>query len=185
MGMAINCEPPNGVKKEVEMGGHCWQDGGSKDFINARYEYYATKRNNATLATGSIRTDARNYERSGRSDAELEQVVHTLGMGAHRRICQSTWGGCGRPELDRGMLANAFVAKAVLGLPTTVGLIERLAIDRALRRICGFPMWKKLPDEVDLLASLCRICRGRFGGTYSCGAGAGDTGCSPGWSYQP
>jgi hypothetical protein len=45
------------------------------------------------------------------------------------------------------MLANAFVAKAVLGLPTTVGLIERLTIDRALRRICGFPMWKKLPDE--------------------------------------
>jgi hypothetical protein len=45
------------------------------------------------------------------------------------------------------MLANAFVAKAVLGLPTTVGLIERLAIDRALKRICGFPMWKKLPDE--------------------------------------
>jgi len=24
--------PPNGV----EMGGHCWQDGGSKDFIGAR-----------------------------------------------------------------------------------------------------------------------------------------------------
>ena len=61
-------------------------------------------------------------------------------------IC-TTWRGCGRPEHDRGMLANAFVAKAVLGISTTAGLIERLAMDRALRRICGFPMWKKLPNE--------------------------------------
>lgn len=78
---------------------------------------------------------------------KLEQVVHTLEWVRIEEFVRSTWGGCGRPELDRGMLANAFVAKAVLGLATTVGLIERLAIDRALRRICGFPMWKKLPDE--------------------------------------
>jgi transposase len=45
------------------------------------------------------------------------------------------------------MLANAFVSQAVLVLSTTAGLIERLAVDRALRRICGFPMWKKRPDE--------------------------------------
>jgi hypothetical protein len=78
---------------------------------------------------------------------KLEQVIHTLEWVRIEEFVRSTWGGCGRPEHDRGMLANAFVAKAVLGLPTTVGLIERLAIDRALRRICGFPMWKKLPDE--------------------------------------
>ena len=78
---------------------------------------------------------------------KLEQVVHTLEWVRIEEFVRSTWGGCGRPEHDRGMLANAFVAKAVLGLPTTVGLIERLAMDRALRRICGFPMWKKLPDE--------------------------------------
>jgi Transposase DDE domain/Transposase domain (DUF772) len=78
---------------------------------------------------------------------KLEQVVHTLEWVRIEEFVRSTWCGCGRPEHDRGMLANAFVAKAVLGLPTTVGLIERLAMDRALRRICGFPMWKKLPDE--------------------------------------
>lgn len=78
---------------------------------------------------------------------KLEQVVHTLEWVRIEEFVRSTGGGCGRPELDRGMLANAFVAKAVLGLPTTVGLIERLGVDRALRRICGFPMWKKLPDE--------------------------------------
>ena len=45
------------------------------------------------------------------------------------------------------MLDNAFVAKAVLGWPTTAGLIKRLAVDRVLRRICGFSMWKKLLGE--------------------------------------
>jgi hypothetical protein len=39
------------------------------------------------------------------------------------------------------------VAKAVLGLATTAGLLERLMIDRTLRRICGFPLCKKLPSE--------------------------------------
>jgi hypothetical protein len=46
------------VVKKVEVGGHCWQDKGSEDFINARYEYYATNRNHATLAHRSGRIDA-------------------------------------------------------------------------------------------------------------------------------
>src|SRR5271166_5103274 len=33
---------------------------------------------------------------------------------------------------------RAFVAKAVLGVPTTSALIERLAVDKSLRRILGF-----------------------------------------------
>ncbi len=78
---------------------------------------------------------------------KLGHLIHTLEWVRIEEFVRSTWGGCGRPEHDRGMLANAFVAKAVLGLPTTAGLIERLAVDRALRRICGFSMWKKLPGE--------------------------------------
>jgi len=56
---------------------------------------------------------------------QLEQVVHTLEWVRIEEFVVSTWGGCGRPEHDRGMLAKAFVAKAVLGLTTTAGLIER------------------------------------------------------------
>lgn len=78
---------------------------------------------------------------------KLVQVVHTLEWVRIEEFVSSTWGGCGRPEHDRKMLASAFVAKAVLGISTTCGLIERLAIDRALRRICGFSMWKQLPSE--------------------------------------
>jgi hypothetical protein len=68
-------------------------------------------------------------------------------MGTHRGIHGDVVVWVGRPPFERAWLANAFVAKAVLGLATTVGLIERLMIDRALRRICGFPLCKILPSE--------------------------------------
>lgn len=35
----------------------------------------------------------------------------------------------------------------MLGITTTAGLIERLTIDRALRRICVFSLFKKPPSE--------------------------------------
>lgn len=78
---------------------------------------------------------------------KLVQVVHTLEWARIEEFVSSTWGGCGRPEHDRGVLASAFVAKAVLGISTTAGLIERLAMNRVLKRICGFSMWRKLPSE--------------------------------------
>lgn len=78
---------------------------------------------------------------------KLEKVIHTLDWVRIEEFVQSTWRGVGRPAHDRVMLASAFVAKTVLGIKTTVGLIERLTIDKALRRICGFPLNRKLPHE--------------------------------------
>ena len=49
--------------------------------------------------------------------------------------------------MAREPLANAFVARAVLGLAATTALIERLRIDRALKRVCHFAVWKRLLDE--------------------------------------
>ncbi len=83
----------------------------------------------------------------GALTAKLAQVVYTLEWVRIEEFVSSSWGGCGRPEHDRGMLASAFVAKAILGISTTAGLIERLAMDRALKRICGFSMWRKMPSE--------------------------------------
>ena len=74
-------------------------------------------------------------------------MLHTLEWVRIDEFVVSSWCGNGRPPHDRAALASAFVAKAVLGLSITKGLIERLTIDRALRRICGFAMWKRLPDE--------------------------------------
>lgn len=78
---------------------------------------------------------------------KLEKVIYVLEWVRIEEFTQATWCGVGRPPHERAWLANAFVAKAVLGLTTTAGLIERLTVDRALRRICGFLRCKKLPSE--------------------------------------
>ena len=58
------------------------------------------------------------------------------------------WSGLpGRPAADRQALARAFVAKAVLGLPQTNLLIERLQFDNTLRRLCGWQRAGKVPSE--------------------------------------
>jgi hypothetical protein len=78
---------------------------------------------------------------------KLERVIHILEWVRIEEFTQASWCGVGRPPHERAWLANAFVAKAVLGLSTTAALIERLTIDRALRRICGFSLYCKIPSE--------------------------------------
>ena len=56
-------------------------------------------------------------------------------------------GAPGRPLEDRHALARAFIAKAVLNLATTRMLIERLAVDTTLRRLCGWERVGELPSE--------------------------------------
>lgn len=86
-------------------------------------------------------------EQVGSLTPKLEKVIHTLEWVRIEEFVASSRCGVGRPPHERAWLANAFVAKSVLGLTTTTALIERLTIDRALRRICGFPLCKKLPSE--------------------------------------
>lgn len=60
----------------------------------------------------------------------------------------STWSGLpGRPPHDRAALARAFVAKAVIGLSTTSMLIDQLAVDKRLRRLCGWERPGQVPSE--------------------------------------
>ena len=92
-----------------------------------------------------LRTDV------GALTPKREKLIHTLEWVRIEEFVGRTWIGVGRPPQDRGALATAFVAKAVLGLSTTTALIERLQMDRALKRICGFSLWKRLPDECGLL----------------------------------
>jgi hypothetical protein len=59
----------------------------------------------------------------------------------------STRGFPGRPPQDRTAIARAFVAKMVYHLPTTRALLDRLASDSALRRICGWERKIDVPAE--------------------------------------
>ena len=53
----------------------------------------------------------------------------------------------GRPLKDRRAVARAFVAKSFLNLPSTVALVDRLKVDSALRRLCGFERLGNIPSE--------------------------------------
>jgi len=76
-----------------------------------------------------------------------QQLVHTLEIirvedHLPRRITVP-----GRPAKDRAAIARAFVAKAVYDMPTTRMLLDRLATDVALRRICGWERKRAVPSE--------------------------------------
>jgi hypothetical protein len=76
----------------------------------------------------------------------LEKVIRVLEFTQVDHFIPSSRGFIGRPPKDRVALARAFVAKAVLNLPTTEALIDRLKADRALRGICGFERFRSIPD---------------------------------------
>jgi hypothetical protein len=63
------------------------------------------------------------------------------------RMLSARRSATGRPAKDRAALATAFVAKAILNLPTTRDLISRLEVDECLRRFCGWPSLRALPHE--------------------------------------
>ena len=60
----------------------------------------------------------------------------------------------GRPRQDRAALARAFIAKAVFQIDTTRALLERLANDRALRRLCGWNSIRAIPSEATFSRAL-------------------------------
>jgi hypothetical protein len=53
----------------------------------------------------------------------------------------------GRPAKDRAALATAFVAKAIVNLPTKRDLIDRLKVDRALHQFGGWRGPLAIPHE--------------------------------------
>ena len=79
--------------------------------------------------------------------AKLEQLVYALDMIGLEAYVRAETGGPGRPRDDRRAIARAFVAKAVLGLPSTTALRERLLVDASLRRICGWERRAEIPSE--------------------------------------
>jgi len=75
----------------------------------------------------------------------LEKVIRVLELVQVERFIPASRGWVGAPPKDRVALARALVAKAVLNLPTTEGLIDRLKVDQALRQVCGFDRRHRIP----------------------------------------
>lgn len=71
--------------------------------------------------------------------------------------------GRGRPAHDRACIARAFLAKAVCNLPHTRALIERLAHDVTLRRLCGWERAAEIPEESTFSRAFAELARQQFG----------------------
>ena len=86
-------------------------------------------------------------EEIGPLGERYELFVTVLEFVRVERFLASFYALPGRPQEDRAALARAFIAKAVFQLPTTRALIERLAVDRPLRRLCGWSRLGQVPSE--------------------------------------
>ena len=83
----------------------------------------------------------------GALSEKQQQLVQTLEIiGIEKRVPQH-FRVPGRPAKDRAAIARAFVAKAVYDMPTTRVLLDRLATDVSLRRICGWERNSEVPSE--------------------------------------
>ncbi len=65
----------------------------------------------------------------------------------------------GPPERSRVALAQAFVAKAILGFEQTTQLRSRLAVDTVLRRLLGFESHRALPSEATFSRAFAEFAR--------------------------
>lgn len=75
------------------------------------------------------------------------QLVGILSLAEIESLVAPWMGGVGRPARHRQAMARAFVAKAVLNLGATRQLLDRLAADDVLRRLCGWESAREVPHE--------------------------------------
>lgn len=83
----------------------------------------------------------------GRLSPQLELLAAVVSLVPLGRLLNASRARTGRPAKDRAALATAFIAKAILNLPTTRDLLERLRVDQALRQFCGWRTPRSLPHE--------------------------------------
>ena len=86
-------------------------------------------------------------EELGPLGERYELFITVLGFVQVEQFLTCLRGLPGRPQEDRTALARAFIAKAVFAITTTRALIERLAIDPSLRRLCGWSRAGEVPGE--------------------------------------
>jgi hypothetical protein len=75
------------------------------------------------------------------------RVIATLDFIRPENWIEERCSGPGRPKIQRETFLRAFIAKCVLNIPTVVALIDRLRVDKVLKRICGWIFNRSIPCE--------------------------------------
>lgn len=86
-------------------------------------------------------------EQLGELTEKEQELVTALELIRIERFTAFSRSLHGRPPKERAAIARAFVAKAVYNMPTTRALLDRLACDKKLRRICGWEQRGDIPSE--------------------------------------
>jgi hypothetical protein len=86
-------------------------------------------------------------EQLGPLTDKLRQLIAVVELVQIEAMVGSWHGGVGRPARHQKAIARAFVAKAVFNLSDTRQLLDRLANDVSLRRICGWDSRRSIPHE--------------------------------------
>ena len=86
-------------------------------------------------------------EAAGPLSPQLRLLASVMPLLPLAKLLNGRRARTGRPAKDRLALATAFLAKAILNLATTRDLIDRLRVDSALRRFCGWYSVEALPHE--------------------------------------
>ena len=91
------------------------------------------------------------------------QLVTVLEMARPERFLPHVHGRPGRPRADRAALSRAFLAKTIFNIDDTLGLIERLRLDKILRRLCGWGGAGTLPSEATFSRAFAEFAAARLG----------------------
>ena len=101
-------------------------------------------------------------EELGPLTVKQQELVTTLELVRIEEFIGSGRGFPGRPAQDRTAIARAFVAKTIYNMTTTRALLDRLATDSALRRICGWERKNDVPDEWTFSRAFAEFSKSRL-----------------------
>jgi len=86
-------------------------------------------------------------EELGELTEKEQKLVTILEMVKIEKFAAYSRSLYGRPPKERAAIARSFVAKAAYNMPTTTALLDRLASDQKMRRICGWEKKSEIPHE--------------------------------------
>jgi len=101
-------------------------------------------------------------EELGEMTEKERKLVTTLELIRIERFTACSRSLRGRPPKERAAVARAFVAKAVYNMPTTRALLDRLACDKKLRRICGWEQKGGIPSESTFSRAFAEFCESQL-----------------------